>query len=445
MANLIRPLILIIGPVESCSGYGAHARDISNSIIQLYADTHEILIHAINWGISPTTALKSGYYPEITSRIISTQLNRQPDMLICISVPQEFNPIGKLNIGVTAGTETTISPMNMIEGLNRMDFNIVPSEFNQKVFMDTSYMLADKATNIPTTMLKVEKPLEVLFEGVDTKIYYKIEDKDYDHTLVPELDEIEEDFLFLVSGHWLQGDLGHDRKDIGMSIKTFLDAFAGAPKKPGLLLKVSEGTYSHMDYQSIVKKIEYIKNMMPTKDVPNIYLLHGDLTDIQINSLYNHPKVKALYSLTHGESWGRPLMEFSMTGKPIIASGFSGHLDFLDKELTVLLPGTLQEIHPSAVNEFLVQNSKWFVADYEIAKKYLIDVFLNYAKYKKLSAKQGYNGKVHFNLDKMTAKLKQIIDRYKKEYPDEYELQMPVKKITLPTIKQVNTEVSDAK
>ena len=436
MATLIKPLILIIAPVESCSGYGAHSRDITNSVISLYKDSHEILIHSINWGISPVTALQSGLYPEIQSRILTTQLNRQPDIVIFVSVPQEFNPVGKLNIGITAGTETTIAPMNMIEGLNRMHFNIVPSEFNKRVFLDTNYMLSDKNTNIPTTLLKVEKPIEILFEGVDTSLYYKIEEKSYDYSILPELNDIPEDFLFLVSGHWLQGDLGHDRKDIGMSIKTFLEAFANAPQKPALLLKVSEGTYSHLDFDSIQTKIDFIKKTIPSNDLPNIYLLHGDLTEKQINHLYNHPKVKALFSLTHGESWGRPLMEFSMSGKPILVSGFSGHLDFLDKELSVLLPGSIQKIHPSAVNEFLVADSGWFIADYEAVKKYLVDVFLNYSKYKKNSTKQGYNNKVHFSLDKMTAKLKQIIDKYKPQYVEEYELQIPTKKITLPTLKK---------
>jgi len=445
MASLIKPLILIIGPVESCSGYGAHSRDIARSVVSLYKDTHEILIHSINWGISPTTALKSGAYPELTSRIINTQINRQPDIVFYISVPQEFNPIGKLNVGITAGTETTVAPSNMIEGMNRMHFNIVPSNFNKQVFTETNYMLADKNTNIPTTMLKLERPLEVLFEGVDTSVYYKIEEKSYNHNILPELDTIPEDFLFLISGHWLQGELGHDRKDIGMAVKTFLEAFANPPTKPGLLLKVSEGTYSHMDFESIERKLNFIKSTVPSDTLPNIYLLHGDLTDEQINHIYNHPKVKALYSLTHGESWGRPILEFTMSGKPVIVPGFSGQLDFLDKELSVLLPGQLQDIHPTAVNEFLVEGSKWFIADYEMAKKYLVDVYMSYSKYKKNATKQGYDNKVHFSLDKMTAKLKQIMDRYKQDSPEEYELQIPVKKITLPTLKPVNTEVSDAR
>ena len=50
---------------------------------------------------------------------------------------------------------------------------------------------------------------------------------------------------------------------------------------------------------------------------------------IEMNSIYNHSKVKAMVSLTKGEGFGRPLLEFSLSQKPLIVSGWSGHMDFL--------------------------------------------------------------------------------------------------------------------
>ena len=70
-----------------------------------------------------------------------------------------------------------------------------------------------------------------------------------------------------------------------------------------------------------------------------------------MNEIYNHSKVKAMVNLTKGEGFGRPLLEFSVFKKPIIASGWSGHIDFLNREFVSLIEGRLQPIHSSAVVE----------------------------------------------------------------------------------------------
>ena len=60
-----------------------------------------------------------------------------------------------------------------------------------------------------------------------------------------------------------------------------------------------------------------------------VYLIHGDLTEQEMNALYNHKKIKCMVSITHGEGYGLPLFDFAQTGKPIVATEWSGHLDFL--------------------------------------------------------------------------------------------------------------------
>ena len=145
-----------------------------------------------------------------------------------------------------------------------------------------------------------------------------------------QLKSIEEPFNFLYVGHWLQGGLGKDRKDTGMLIKVFLETFKNQKKKPGLILKTSGAGFSVLDREATLEKIRQIKNTVDG-ELPNIYLVHGDFYDDEINELMNHPKVKAHINITHGEGFGRPLLEASVTEKPVIASNWSGHVDFLYK------------------------------------------------------------------------------------------------------------------
>tara|TARA_R100000081_G_C4794159_1_gene159691 strand:- start:744 stop:1289 length:546 start_codon:yes stop_codon:yes gene_type:complete len=168
------------------------------------------------------------------------------------------------------------------------------------------------------------------------------------------------------------------------------------------------------------------------KDIPNIYLLHGDFTDEEMNSLYNHPKVKAMISFTKGEGFGRPLLEFGITGKPIIASNWSGHTDFLNSNNCVLLPGQLTQIHASAADKFLTKGTSWFTVDYGYAANVLQDVVSNYKNYLKSSRKQMQYIKDNFTRAKMEEKFNSIIEDKLKEVPQ----QMDIK---LPTLKKIKT------
>ena len=127
--------------------------------------------------------------------------------------------------------------------------------------------------------------------------------------------DIEEDFAYLFVGHWLKGSLGQDRKDVGMMIKCFMEAFKDEEDKPALILKTSSATFSVKERENMRRKIEDITKGY--ENPPSVYLLFGELTNQEMNELYNHPKVKSMVSITKGEGFGRPLLEFSMTGKPM--------------------------------------------------------------------------------------------------------------------------------
>lgn len=428
-------MLVFAGPVATRSGYGAHARDLLKSLKDM--DRFDIYVVSTRWGSTPMNALDDDneFHVWIKDRILTTQLPRQPEIWMQVTIPNEFQRVGKFNIGVTAGIETTAVSSEWLQGMNRMDMNIVPSEFSKKTFMDTVYEQKDANGN-SIQELKMVKPIEVLFEGYDSNIYYKVGNTS--HPLKDELSNINETFCFLFVGHWMKGNFGHDRKDVATLIKTFGDAFKNVGDKPALVLKTSSATFSIMDRLEIEKRINKIKEMVG-ENCPPIYLIHGDLTDEEMNELYNHPKMKAMVSFTKGEGFGRPLLEFSVTGKPVIASNFSGHLDFLDEEHAVLLDGDVSRVHDSAVwDNIIIKESGWFYVNVDKARDALKDVFKNYKKYRKQSEILGKINRRKFTLDKMTDKFEEILDDYLPEFPMEKEFKLP----NLPSLKKVGNESS---
>jgi glycosyltransferase involved in cell wall biosynthesis len=219
-----------------------------------------------------------------------------------------------------------------------------------------------------------------------------------------------------------------------MLVKTFLETFKNKKTRPGLILKTSAGNYSIMDRDSILEKIRAIEEQVGG-DLPSIYLLHGELSDEEVNTLYNHPKVKAHISFTKGEGYGRPLLEASISAKPVITSGYSGHVDFLNPEMSILLPGEIKQIHPSAVvNDMLIAESGWFTIDYSAAAKALEEVYKNYKKWSEGAKRQAYRSRTEFSLEKMATKLLDMLDA---KIPKPVEFKLPqLKKIELPKIKK---------
>jgi hypothetical protein len=273
----------------------------------------------------------------------------------------------------------------------------------------------------------------VLFEGANVDVY-KVLDILPKNNLFESINSLPESFAYLFVGHWLQGDLGQDRKNVGLLIKAFFETFKNKSKKPALILKTSGAGASYMDRNEILKRIDQIKKTVNSTNLPNIYLLHGEFTDLEMNQLYNHPKVKAMINLTKGEGFGRPLLEFSLSKKPIIVSGWSGHIDFLNPEFTSLLPGKLENVHPSAaVPNMILEESQWFSVDHGHVGHYLKDVFENYKKYTDGAKRQAFKNKTDFSWEAMKNKVNELFTQYIPDLPKKVELKMPdLKKIELP-------------
>ena len=425
----MKPLCVVSCPIDTFSGYGARSRDFVKSLIKTREEKWDIKIMPQRWGDTPWGALDKN--DPLRQRFIG-QLNQQPDIWMQITVPNEFQRVGKFNIGVSAGIETTIYPGEFIEGSNRMDLNLVSSEHSKNVALNTSFDKKDGNNTLLGTV-KLEKPIEVLFEGLDLNIYSKTSTKS------DILKDIPEDFCFLFTGHWLQGNFGEDRKDVATLIKTFLETFKGSSKKkPALILKTSQVNYSLMDRENILKHIHRIKNQV-SGNLPNIYLVHGEMTDEEMNLLNNDPKVKAFVSFTKGEGYGRPLAEAAITGKPVVVSNWSGHVDFIKPEYNVLIGGELQNVHETAANQWLLKESQWFKVNTEVASRAMKDIFKHYKKYLKASRKQTQFIKNNYSFDKMGEKLNSLLPKDIEASPQMQTLKLPKlkkKKNTIPKLKK---------
>lgn len=438
MNTELKPLCVIRAPCATRSGYGDMSRDIIRHIIEY--DKFDVKIHSVNWGETPMNALNETDPQDkiIIDRIIHEPLNKQPDLFISITVPNEFQPMGKYNIGITAGIETTVAAAPWIVGCNQMDVIFAISEHSVNVLKGSKYGY-QTAPNAPQQTLELLKPIEVLHNCINTRVFGKNAPTDAD--MKKRLDEIPEEFCYLFVGHWLRGDFGEDRKNVGFLIRMFYETFkqVNDKPKPALVLKTSHAGFSILDREEILSKINMIKDTVKLEEgqpLPNVYILHGDLTEQEMNTLYNHSKIKVHVSFTKGEGFGRPLLEASVSGKPVIASGWSGHLDFLDKQGAVLVGGELKNVHESAAWEnVILKEAQWFAADPQQCVNAFAATFFEYSKFKQNAYDLALKNKKLFSYETIRKKTFELLDKYVPEFPKQVPLVLPkLKKIELPKV-----------
>jgi glycosyltransferase involved in cell wall biosynthesis len=428
-----KPLFIISCPIDTYSGYGARSRDVVKAIIEL--DQYNVKILSQRWGSTPKGFIKNNSEWDFLNKHIlnNPQLPSQPDIWMQITVPNEFQPVGKYNIGCTAGIESTIAPGSWVEGCNRMNLILGSSKHTIDVLKNSKWEKRNQQTNQPEGHLVWDGDSEILFEGADTEVY-----KPLKSVKNINLDNVKESFAYLFVGHWIQGNLGEDRKNVGLLVKAFYETFKNRNKQPALILKTSTVGSSYIDRDELIKRIQTIKNSVKSNNLPNVYLLHGDFSNQEMNEIYNHPKVKAMVNLTKGEGFGRPLLEFSLSNKPILTTGYSGHTDYLNPEFTTLMPGQLTNIHPSAANDMLLKEAQWFSVDTASVGHYLKDIFKNYKTYLNLSKRQGFHSRNNYSFEKMKTKLERVLKNKLPEFPKQVELKLPkLKKIELPKMKKI--------
>ena len=434
----MKPQFIVSAPIDTYSGYGARSRDFVKALIEL--NKYDVKILPQRWGQTPWGFLEAHpewhYLTEYIMHVENGQLPQQPDIWCQITVPNEFQPVGKFNIGLTAGIETTGCHPSWIDGCNKMDLVLVSSEHSKKVFKTINFQKTNPQTQANEGVVKLEKSIEVLMEGVNLETYKPLK-SDFN------LDEVEEDFAYLFVGHWMQGNVGHDRKNVGLLVRLFFEAFKNKKKTPALILKTTAVGASMVDRDEILKRIDLIRNSVEdARTLPNVYLLQGELSDEEINKLYNHSKVKAMVNLTKGEGFGRPLLEFSLTKKPIITTDWSGHTDFLSKDFVPLLPGELHNLDESSiVKDVLMKEFQWFGVDNKSAIILMRDMFTNYKNYKEKATRQAYKSRTEFSFEKMIEQLDGYLTQYTPEFAQNFPINLPkLQKVNLNKLKKVEDE-----
>ena len=433
-----KPICVLQAPIFTRSGYGSWAETIAKSLLRY--NKYDLYIAPTPWGAcsrqNPEEIASTPEGRELLGRVLRSQLPRQPEVFIQMTIPNEFSTPGKFNIGMTAGIESTVPSPQWIEGLNRPNLNLVTSKHSYDVFSQAIY--SKKNPDNTTSQLKVEKPMEVLFWGIDTKVFKKTDEKV--QTVEDALKDIKETFGFLFVGQWTTGNINSDRKAIGFLIKTFLETFKDTSTPPCLILKTSGAQLCVMDRYDCISKLKEITNIVqsqnPTSILPNVYLIHGELNNVEMNALYNHEKVKIHISFSHGEGFGMPLLEATLSGKPVISPHWSGHLDFLNPAYSNFFEGKLVPIPGEAANDWFVSTAKWFDVDYDTAGRKMKHYFNNYTNKLLTDAEiLRKENEQKFSTEAMDKVFHGLLDKYVPAFASENTIVLPkLKKLNLPKL-----------
>ena len=407
--NKIRVNILF--PFLTLSGYGKRSLDLLRTLIELKWEEWDFYIASLRFGQSPYIKLDTAdpINEKIMSRTFPLQevLAQVGDLGFFCTVPSELVTarIARYQVLFTAGIESTLCSPDFIKGYNAMDLVITSSKHAMSVFTGTVWNQNNDKGEV-VSQLKITKPGKILIEGVDTDFYSRKNPKEF------ELPEVIEDFNFLVNGMLLPGDFtnpyGHDRKNILTTIKVFLETFKNRVTKPGLILKINCGSYSYIDQERTIKRINEVKASV-SGDLPNVYLIHGQLTDEEQLGLYQNEKVKAMISVA-AEGWGRSPLEFSCaTSKPLIVAPYGGMLDYIHKDYNLIVGGSLQEIHPSTYNDFFVEKAQIYYPDINQFSGAMMEMYQNYTEWADKGKRQGFYARKNFSLEEMKNKLDTIL------------------------------------
>ena len=420
--------VVMCAPFSSRSGYGDHARSIFASLVTI--KDFDIKLLDVRWGDTPQDALSNDGDIEsmITERLSKPEeLQYQPDIYVDIRIPNEFINPGKVNVGITAGIETNVVSPAFLQGANKMDLLIVPSYHAKRGFEETTYEMEQEGQPIQQS-LKCTVPIEVVHEGLDPTIFRKLGKKEIDKKFANKISNIVKRPSALFVGQWTQGGFGNDRKDIARLVKLYIETFGNKPNPPGLVMKTNGATYSQLDYHEIKKKIESIRDLFPADiKTPPIYLLHANLTEEEMNQLYNHDKIFGLVTLTHGEGFGRPMLEASFAELPVCATKWSGHLDFLPEDNVCLIDGEMTQVPKDVVWEnIIIEESQWFTASemstYDRFRSFYNE---NHTKWKRLAKQLSEQNRKDFSLESMTKKLVTIFTDLNEKIPKQMKIQLP--------------------
>jgi glycosyltransferase involved in cell wall biosynthesis len=328
--------VVFKAPIFTQSGYGCHARQIARWLLS--RKDLDVKFVPLNWGDTPWLIngdLHNGLVGEMMKRTVPPTF--KADVSVQLQLPDEWDPsMAPINVGITAGVETDRCHPNWVAACNKMSAIVVPS--------------AHTRTGL-TASGKITVPLFIVPEAYNDAAALEV---------VPILPEFSTQFNFLVFGQITGNNAENDRKNMFYTVKWLCEVFKDDPEV-GIVIKTNVGKNSRIDRrvtQNLLTNV--VRESRKTHSNPKVHLLHGDMTDVEVAALYRHPQVKALVALTRGEGYGLPILEAAASGLPVIATGWSGHLDFLQLGKYISINYTLGAVHPTRIDErIFVKGAKW--------------------------------------------------------------------------------------
>ena len=341
--------VTLIAPVLTQSGYGVHSRQIAKWLLS--RKNIDLKIIPVPWGETPWLLNRDshdGLIGKMMEKTTPLENSKGSDVTIQLQLPNEWNPtLGKINIGITAGIETDKCNPEWIEACNKMSSIVVPTQHVKDTFF--------RSGNVTT-------PIHVVPESYPDALKNQ-NPKQLNLNLTTENN-------FLIVSQLTGSNPFSDRKNTFFTIKWLCEVFADRPDV-GIILKTNLGRNTAIDRKAVTNLMKQLLNeVRKNNSNPKFHLLHGAMTDEELNSLYRHPKIKALISLTRGEGFGLPLLEASVTGLPAITTNWSGHLDFMNKGRFISVDYKLEQIHSSRVDgKLFIEGSRWAQVQEEDFKK----------------------------------------------------------------------------
>lgn len=370
--------VFLKGPYLTQSGYGHHARTVYRAL-KTRSDIFDIYVQPISWGRTSWTWEDNEERRELDACLTKTinYLNAggKFDMSVQVTIPQEWEKIAPINIGVTAGIETDKISPKWIEKSAVVDKIITISEHAKNGFLNTVYEAVEEQTG----------------QKLDFRCKTPVESVAYP---VLKAEPADVDFNFTTNFNFLAVAQLGPRKNVAQLLQAFIETFKDN-SDVGLIIKANSAKNSLIDRRITTRSFKALLNKFGPRKC-KVYLLHGSLSDAEMAALYTDKSVKALVSTTHGEGYGLPMFEAAYYGLPVLATDWSGHLDFLYmpvktkssrtkmKHMFGKISYELKQVQKEAVWEHVVtKDSKWAFPELGSIKMNLLDVHKDHGRFKK--------------------------------------------------------------